>query len=404
MKFNLNKLLLSLSYTLDFVEIDILGVSTNHSKRVAYIALLMGKELGMTKHELFDLVSCALLHDNGATKYMLNKKNSVKLHIRRKVLENLEEHCIIGEENLKNYPFWTDTTNVIKYHHETYSGTGFFGIKGEEIPLMSRLIYFADRLDVLFNLKNVQYHDINNIKDFVITNAGTLFDTNIVETFLTISKKAHFWLDLHDEFLNRALNMEVPKFQVDMSWDDIECITSVFSNIIDSKSIFTRNHSKGLAEKASIMGRYYNKNEEEIIKLRIAGELHDLGKLAISNEILDKPDKLTEEEIHTTKNHVYFSRVSLEPIDEFREITQWAANHHERLDGSGYPYGLTEKDLDFNSRLIMCLDVYQALREERPYRKGLSHEHTIKILENMVTRGHIDKFITDDIKAVLKDS
>ncbi|WP_273322449.1 HD-GYP domain-containing protein [Vallitalea guaymasensis] len=400
MEINLNKLLLSLSYTLDFVEMDILGVSSNHSKRVAYIANTLGKQLNMDEKERFDLVACCVLHDNGVTEYMLKEAATTKTSKRKLVLENVKEHCIIGEENVADYPFLTDVTNVIKYHHETYNGKGFFAKEKDEIPLMSQLIFFGDRLDNVFNLNNTDYPKICKINKYVKEQSGKLFSPIIVDTFLEVSDKTSFWLDLNDDFIYNGITRTIPNINMTMSWEELEQVTKIFSLVIDNKSAFTLRHSQGLAAKAETMGKYYKKDNIEILKLKIAANLHDLGKLAISNDIIDKNGKLDETEFYLIKQHTYYSRISLSNIDEFKDITEWACNHHEKLDGSGYPFGLTGDKLDFNSRLIMCLDIYQALMEERPYRKGLTHEKSMSILRDMVTEGLIDGGIVEDIDVV----
>ncbi|MCT4598460.1 MAG: HD domain-containing protein [Vallitalea sp.] len=400
MKINLNKLLLSLSYTLDFVEMDVLGVTSNHSKRVAYIACRLGKYLGMNENELFDLVTCTILHDNGVNKYMLDLAAKANTSRRKLILENAEEHCIIGEDNIINYPFLTDVTNVIKYHHETYNGKGFFNLKGDDIPLMSQLIYFGDIIDNKFNLKEIDYDKINRINDFVDKQENKLFSPKIVEAFRDVSGKSNFWLDIDDHFIYYAIRDSIPEIEENINWNKLEEITKIFSSIIDNKSEFTMKHSSGLANKLEKMGKFYNKDNIEITKLRIAANLHDVGKLAINNEIIDKPSKLTDEEFYIVKQHTYLSRISLQHIEGFEDITEWACNHHERLDGTGYPYGKKGDELDFNSRLVACLDIYQALMEERPYRKGLSHNKSIEILKNMGQKGWIDNNIVEDIDKV----
>lgn len=400
MEINLNKLLLSLSYTLDFVEMDVLGVTSNHSKRVAYIANILAMQLNMNHKERFDLVACCILHDNGVTEYMLKEAIKANSSKRKLVLENFKEHCIISEENLKDYPFLTDVTDVIKYHHETYNGKGFFKKQKDEIPLMSSLIYFGDHLDNVFNLKETNYSKIRNIDNYVKGHSGKLFSPEIVNAYLDIRNKPCFWLDLKDEFIYDAIRRTIPNIKMEKSWKQIEKITRIFSMIIDKKSSFTLRHSRGLADKVETMGRYYGKDEIEILKLKIAANLHDLGKLAISNNIIDKEAKLDEEELYLVRQHTYYSRISLSSLIGFEDITEWACNHHEKLDGSGYPFGLKAEDLDFNSRLMTCLDIYQALMEERPYRKGLSHERSIAILEDMVKEELIDKKIVEDIDNV----
>ena len=150
---NLNELLISMSYVLDFVEMDVLGVASNHSKRVAYISLAISKQLKLSKEECFDIVALAILHDNGLTEKALRGGAKLEPHTKRKFLERFKEHCTIGEENIECFPFMTDVRGVIEFHHENHDGSGFFGLKGDEIPKMSQIISFADNLDTQFNLK-----------------------------------------------------------------------------------------------------------------------------------------------------------------------------------------------------------------------------------------------------------
>lgn len=135
--------------------------------------------------------------------------------------------------------------------------------------------------------------------------------------------------------------------------------------------------------------------------MRIAADLHDLGKIMVPNEILDKPGSLTREEIDVVQSHTFYTRKALEVVSGFEEITEWAANHHEKLNGKGYPIGLTASQLDFNSRLMACIDIYQALTEERPYRTALSHEDAMGILFSMAKQSLIDASIVNDVNAVL---
>lgn len=181
---------------------------------------------------------------------------------------------------------------------------------------------------------------------------------------------------------------------------EIKDIINIFSNIIEYKSSFTIKHSRNLAKKIEVMADYYEKNTDEKVKLIIAASLHDIGKLTIPNEILNKPGKLTDQEYEIIKKHPYYTRIFLESARGFKEITEWASNHHEKLDGSGYPRGLKGDKLDFNSRLMSCLDIYQALTENRPYREKFSHKKSMNILRDMGKEGLIDKDIVEDIDIV----
>ncbi len=219
---------------------------------------------------------------------------------------------------------------------------------------------------------------------------------------MKICDKDGFWELLSDDNIENSLKAETPLYEQNMDIDEILRIMNVFSKIIDSKSQFTQKHSDGLAQKIYKMCEKYNYEHNEKMKLVIAGKLHDIGKLAIPIQILDKPKKLDDEEISIMKKHSYYTDRCLSNINGFEDIARWASNHHEKLNGTGYPKGLKADELDFNSRLVACLDIYQALTEERPYKKSFSHKEAIGILESMALNYEIDSDITNDIDEVFK--
>lgn len=391
MKFSLNQFLMSVSLALDFVEMDIREKSTNHGKRVAYVALRIAQNMNFDDKDLYDIVSLAILHDNG----ICEASSSLKNEYERKI-----DHCIIGEKNIVNYPFLKKRCNIIKYHHEAYDGSGFYKLKGTEIPMISQIIFFADYIENRFQFDKIGSSNTDNIRNFVKDQSGKIFNPEICSIFLEISNNESFALDCKDSFIDFALNSKMNKFYSDLSLEEILKVTDVFSRIIDSKSEFTRRHSKGIAEKVAIMADYYKYDKEQKIKLIIAANLHDLGKLAIPNSILDSPKSLTEDEFNIIKSHTYYTRMALAQIEGFEDITEWASNHHEKLNGNGYPYGKKGYELDFNSRLMGCVDIYQALTEERPYRKPLKHPIVMNIMNDMVQGGFIDESIVKDIDYV----
>ncbi len=128
--------------------------------------------------------------------------------------------------------------------------------------------------------------------------------------------------------------------------------------------------------------------------------MHDIGKLVVDKDILEKPDKLTKEEYRHIQNHAYYTFDILRKISGFEDITLWASSHHEKLDGSGYPFGKKAENLSFNERLMACLDIYQALIEDRPYKNGLGHEAAMNILRDMSDRNMLDESIVTDIDCI----
>ena len=132
----------------------------------------------------------------------------------------------------------------------------------------------------------------------------------------------------------------------------------------------------------------FSKHERQLIE--IAAYLHDLGKLAIPSEILDKQDKLTDNEWFIMRSHVYHTYRVLEPFEILRVAGSWGALHQERLNGTGYPFGLTSDELPLGARIMAVADVFTALTEDRPYRKGMDSKNTKAVLRSMVDAGELD--------------
>lgn len=401
MKFNLNQFLLAISDALDFVEIDTLGATKFHSKRVAYIALRLADFYGFTSDEKFDLCSFSILHDNGlCEESTINSSSQTPDPSNINILEQYTVHCDIGEKNIINFPFLTNHKNIVKYHHERFDGNGYFKLKGDEIPLMAQIISLADTVDNLFHFENISVLNRAKISQFINDNKGKFYSKELVENFNTLANKTSFWLDLQSVNLEQKIVDRLQDNIIDIEYKELINLSAVFSQIVDSNSSFTSRHSSGLSDKVEKMANFYKYDYEMVSKLIIAANLHDLGKLAIPNAILEKNGKLTYEEFETIKSHTYYTRQALEKLDGFEEIVNWAANHHEKLNGLGYPYGISGDQLSFEERLMSCLDIYQALREDRPYRLGMTHEDTMSILTDQGTKGYIDLGIVKDIDKV----
>jgi len=398
MKLNLNSFLYSITTAIDAVEKEILNTTTNHSKRVAYIALSLAEELRFTDEEKFDLCAYAIMHDNGVIQSY--RESTSKDNFQE--AETINRHCIIGEQNVKDFPFYTDNKNIIMYHHETYNGRGYFSKKGEDIPLMSQLIFLADCIDTHFNLEEIDLSKKTDVEKFIMNGKDTLFSPRIVALFLNLSDKDIFWYNL--EFnMSDVLEEILPTFIIDISYEQMLTISKVFSNIVDAKSEFTAKHTCELMDKAKIMANYYELSSEDSYKLQIAANLHDLGKLGTPNDILEKPSSLTKDEIFIIKKHASLTYNILNNIEGMEEIKDIAAAHHERLDGSGYPFGLDSSKLVFEQRLLASLDIYQALVEDRPYRKSLSHTNAIDILDRLAQSEGLDKDIVRSIDKVFSN-
>jgi HD-GYP domain-containing protein (c-di-GMP phosphodiesterase class II) len=404
MKFNLNSFLLATSTALDHAEEEIMHITTHHSKRCAYISLRIGLELGLSREECFDLCSLALMHDNGITQAFYDQ-NCLEAGEKKslEILEKLVDHCKIGEQNIRKFPFLTSPKNIILHHHEYLDGSGLYGLTGESIPIMSQIICFADDIDMKFNLLDSSVSALNGIQTFAKESRGSLYYKEIVDVFIKLSSKISFWRDLNDENILCSVENYLPIIESTVELKDLLSISSVFSNIIDAKSKFTAQHSNELMSKAEKVAEYFGWDEQKSVFFQIAANLHDIGKLSTPRIILEKNGPLTKDEFTKVKEHAYLTHMILKAIDGFEQIHEWASSHHERNDGSGYPFGMKEKELSFESKILAALDMYQALVETRPYRKALPHDEAIELLYDQVPKNLFEEEIVDLIADIFEE-
>jgi HD-GYP domain-containing protein (c-di-GMP phosphodiesterase class II) len=405
MKVDFSQVLFALSFSLDCVEKDVLGVTTNHGKRVAYMAVKLADPQKLPPEGRMDLAACAIMHDNALAESVKTELDLVKPD------ENVREgnqsffkwrlsmHCRLGEQNVAAFPFHTDCRQVILYHHENYDGSGCFGKTGAQTPYLSQLVHLADQLDLNCALGVEKPNLYVNVMDYLEEQRGREFASELVDRFNEVFT-AEEMQKILDENIDASLHELLPVDRSEYSVEQLIAVANIFAVIVDHKSSFTMRHSLGIAEKAEIMGKYYGFDREKMEKLYIAGALHDIGKLAISTDVLEKPGKLTQEEFVQMKNHAYYTYRILSPIKGLEDITSWAAYHHEKLDGSGYPFGKKAADLNHEQRLLACVDIYQALTEARPYKEPFSHAKAMSIMQGMVNRGLIDGTICADLEKV----
>ncbi len=382
------------SYALDCVETELVHVTSRHAKRVAYMSVCVAEQLGICGKDLQDLAVYALLHDNALTQYIQEELHSNLTDMKE--MPRIGVHCSIGEENIQGFPFHTDVKNVILYHHENADGSGPFGKKSEEVPLFSRIIHLCDLLDQACCRKAFTTETWEWAKDVLQRIRGTMVDEECAEALERIFSEEYF-LSLGGNF-EASLWNKVPRQKQELDFSKIKKLAGFFAKIVDYKSPFTSTHSIGVAERAEKLSRYMGFDEETVQKMYLAGALHDIGKVAVGNEILEKPDRLTDAEFAVMKHHAAYTYNILSEIDDFEEIRDFAAFHHERLDGTGYPFGKDASELNVQERMMACIDIYQALTESRPYKKGMSHERACEILKNMADKGWLDMDIIDKIE------
>ncbi|GBF34603.1 HD-GYP domain [Desulfocucumis palustris] len=384
-KTDLNKLLLTLSLAMDFSRHGLM----RHHQRVAFISLRIAEELGISPASKQRMIRAALVHDAGVSTW----REKSLLHEFDVI--NPWGHCRSGSKLFRGLDGIVPVSNIILHHHDRWDGSGESFLAGESIPLESRIIHLADRVDVLVGYDRWVLEQRKEIMAKLKSLSGALFDPVLVEVMEQVAVKESFWFDLLSKFLQYQLEEEAATDFVSLGMEDLLNLGNIFAGIIDGKSAFTHRHSRLVSAIAGMLAGKMGYGPEKCDMMLLAGLMHDLGKLTIPESILEKPGPLTAGEHDLIKQHTYYSYRILGMISGFEEIREWAGYHHEKLDGSGYPFHLRGGQLSHGARIMAVADIFSALVEDRPYRQGMPPQKIKEIMWREVEKNHIDGEVMD---------
>lgn len=385
------ELIMSLSYALDLVDPSI----ANHHKRVAYLAAAIAEELGMPKELQHNVTVAGVLHDIGA----LSLEEINKLHVFG--LETNSQHAEIGYRLISNFAPFRVVAPIIRYHHQTWEDELRLRAPGERVPLENHILFFADQIEVCIDRRREILGQVPEIVAMVRQNAGTRYMPEVVDAFLSLADREFFWLDITSTHIDSVLKdtLATSTFSFELGLGSLLSITKLFSQIIDFRSPFTATHSSGVAAVGDGLSQLLGFSRQEGTMMRVAGYLHDLGKLSVPPEILNKPGKLDDEEMRAIRKHTYYTFHTLKTVKELETINAWASYHHETLDGMGYPFHYGQEDLQLGARILAVADIFTALTEERPYRAGMHRPQVLEILTGMAATGKIDRMVVNTLEA-----
>lgn len=375
------------------LELSTDGLSKHHW-RTALIAGRIAEHIGLDKGQQQILVYAALLHDIGAVSNWSERRKLQEF----RVADDVYRHAEAGYELLKDSPQFGILAKTIRHHHDNWLGSNPSGLAGKDIPLTSRIINLADRLEILLKDKVYIFEQRPDILSAIRELSGSLFDPDLVRALHEFARQESFWLDLTNSNYYQNFFRKIDTYgRMVFNISDVVDIAEIFATIIDRTSRFTGMHSRGVAQVAAFLAQARGYSQEEIELIKIAGLFHDLGKLAIPNELLENPNKLTDKEFSIIKQHPYYTYRILEQIDGFSLIAEWAAFHHETLDGAGYPFRISEPSLKLGSRIVSVADVFVALSENRPYRRSLALREVEKIMCGMADNHKLDSSVVADL-------
>jgi len=265
------------------------------------------------------------------------------------------------------------------------------------VPDGSHILHLADRVAVLISSFTDPRGEAQAIVSTVKDYAGAEFKPDYVEAFRNLAAKEFFWLDIEQRLTSTYIQRLIIDGATAFDLDGLARIAHFFAQLIDFRSPFTATHSSGVAASAVALAEYMAFSKVECAMMKVAGYLHDLGKLAVPTEILEKPAALAANEWKTIKAHTYYGYRALEPITDLKTINEWASFHHERLDGKGYPFHLNSKELTLGSRIMAVADVFTAITENRPYRRGMRTEEAKALIQQFCANGALDRNVVDTL-------
>ncbi len=384
--------------TLDLVEclsiaMDLVNPAvSNHQRRVGYIAYQLAREIGINGDELCDILIAGLLHDCGALS--MRKRELTLAFDYDDARDSSFNHAEAGYQLLKKFRPFSRVARYVRHHHP-FSGRETETAVFHHDIFNSHIIHLADRVDALIIKGENVLLQTQGIVSKITSKKAVLFAPSLVEAFAGLAAKESFWLDIENLNTGAIFSCSTGFGSLKLDADNMLNMVALFGHIIDFRSRFTATHSCGVAACAESLGRLADFSENDCFSLKMAGHLHDLGKLVVPKEILEKPGRLTEDEYAIIRTHSYYTYKILKKFRDLDTVSQWAAYHHERLDGKGYPFHLGEDEIPMGARVMGVADVFTAITEDRPYRLGMDTKESVKVLTKMARNKALDADIVD---------
>ena len=418
----LSELMSAFSYALDITE----GQPEGHCMRACWVGLHIGREAGLSTQQLRELYYTILLKDLGCSSnaarifelYMSDDrqfkhdymsmgdslpealafvlshagvqaplaqrfKGILKIVAggERLACELVTTRCQRGAEIARLLRFPESVAAGIYGLDEHFNGKGRpHRVRGESIPLYSRIALLAQVVDV-FHTSGGRTAAMAEVK----RRNGRWFDPRLVQAFETVAQSDALWDGLRDPQLERAVaDLAQAEHELPVDDDYLDDIAAAFGQVVDAKSPYTSGHSARVAHYTDLIADGLGLSAERRRWLRRGALLHDVGKLGVSNSVLDKPGALDRDEWSAVKLHAAYSERILSRVGAFAELATIAGAHHERLDGTGYPRGLGADDIALETRIITTADIFDAITAERPYRAAIPVPQALAMMAKTV--------------------
>jgi HD-GYP domain-containing protein (c-di-GMP phosphodiesterase class II) len=361
-----------------------------HAIRVAEGCVLIGNKVGFDQKNLQRIYFAGLLHDIG--------KISVPLEIlqkRKKLtideLEIVQKHSVFGSRIIASLPELNKLAFWIRWHHECWDGSGYpDGLIKNEIPVEVQILSAIDCFDSLQTPRmDRDAHTPGEAFEILQKYKGSQYNPDIIdlifemhkEKTLVPGKSSEKFIELKNKYIS------IPVYENDEAYSDYYGITGLyhilklFARVIDAKHHYTSGHSTRVSMLSKYLAEQMGFSTEDLIKIEIAGLMHDAGKISIPNELLDKAENPTSEEWETIKKHPVHSSEILKKISPFDDISKIVYYHHSWADGRGYPEIKSDDPINIFSQIIAVADAYDAITTTRAYRKAETPEKAYSVVK-----------------------
>lgn len=360
------------------------GEILSHSWQVAYLAKKIAEEVYPYKEK--EIFLAGLTHDFGAFDLRIHILHypSIDSQIGDK---DVRAHPLIGSGIISSFPGLNELAKIVIAHHERYDGRGYpLGRRGDEIPYQAQIVRVADSLSFECYLNG--RFEKEGVVEYLERECGKEFMPQALESIKKALSGPEIYKIMNEPVIleNEIQNYILQHSESSEGFSRMEVyrenILKFLGQVLDAKNSYTQGHSERVARYAVMISLTMELEDEEIELIRIAGILHDIGKLGIPREILEKPAKLNEEEFEFIKRHPEFGIEIVEDVSALKRIIPILLTDQEHWDGSGYPNGLRGEDIPLGARIVLVADAFDAMTTDRPYRRRLSLEEALQELRN----------------------
>lgn len=376
-----------------------------HAQRVCYISSVLAREAGLSRDERLALFYGALFHDIGVAmassalsalpgtsdgdlfaasplqspEQLAAERNPATFQA---IVQVFHQHSLLGARAVTGLDLPAKVADLILNHHERWDGNGYpAALAGEETSVGARILALADHAEALIATETSPLAARRSLPLSLRQLSARALDPGLVQAMAQICSRDDFWLGLFNDALAEDL---VTVHRTEPHRRDKRALlrfAGAFASLVDGRSEYTMGHSHKVAEEAHRLARAAGFSSEHAQAVRVAGLLHDLGRLGVPPQVLAKADILNVGEMHLLRQHPSYSQHILEGLPGMEEVALWVGAHHERPDGRGYPEMASGPEIPLEARILSIANVYVALTSDRPYRPGMRHAEALKVLE-----------------------